>query len=258
MSENPYASPTYIPGDKFAPQFHHNPHVYKPLPGLLLTIKVLAILTTVTSAVVTTLELISRAMSDVLAPEEFDITMTSVASVWQFLAIAAVPLVIGWNILYLVATYRLTANSHALGNPRPETSPGFAAGSYFIPILNLFKPYQAMKECYTACRVDGGSLLGFWWAAHIIGFMLGQISSRLTIQSLRTDSAQTAAGMQLIAFGADLLGEPVLIALAITSQLVLSRLASAQDAIASGKPLETGWTPAMIPPPKPLSSWGGD
>lgn len=255
-SANPFSSPSYVPADKFAPMFNPNPHVYKPFFGLLVAIKVAAILTTVVSVLVTTIELVGLANSSDIAPEVLVETLTVYDMASGLLALGLIPLNLTWNILYLVATYRVTANSHALGNPRPETSPGFAVGSYFIPILNLFKPYQVMKECYTACRADGGVLLGWWWGTHIGCAILSQISTRLTINSMRSDPGEAVA-QQNIALLLDVVTIPLLIGLAFTSQKVLSRLAKVQADIASGKPLQTGWTPAMMPP-KPLSNWGGD
>ncbi len=259
MSDNPYASPSYAPADKFAPNFNATSHVYKPLPILLNVIKVLAIVTTTVSVTVSVVELAGMASASTLSAEELADTLTPFDMVSGLLALMLAPVTIGWNICYLVAVYRVTANSHALGRPRPESSPGFAVGSYFIPILNLFKPYQIMKECYTACRVDSTSLLGFWWAAHIIFGILSQVSFRLSMSSIRMESAQAAASMQQLATLIDVVNLPVLITLAIYSQLVLSRLAARQSILASQSPDSTGWTPAMLPlPQKPLSNWGGD
>lgn len=258
MSDNPYSSPSYAPVDKFAPQFNYNPHVYKPFSGLLMAIKVLAILTVVFSILVTIIELMGLANSSDIAAEALAETLTVYDMASGLLALVLIPLNLTWNILYLVATYRVTANSHALGKPRPETSPGFAVGCYFIPIFNLFKPYQVMKECYTACRANTGALLGLWWGTHIACAILSQVSTRLTVNAMRADSIEAASAMQNIALLLDVIGVPILLGLAFTSQQVLSRIAKAQADIASGKPMETGWTPAMMPPTKPISTWGGD
>jgi hypothetical protein len=248
-SVNPYRSP--------ATQFNANPYSYKPFFGLLLAIKIAAILTTVLSVVVTAIELAGLASLGDIAPEVRAETLSVYDIASGLLALGLIPMNLIWNILYLVATYRATANAHVLGNPRPQTSAGFAVGSYFIPILNLFKPFQAMKECYAACRVDAGALLGWWWGTHIGCMVLTQISTRLTLNSMRSDPA-SAVAQQNIALLVDVLTIPLLIGLAITSQLVLSRLANAQNNIASGNPVQTGWTPAMMPPQKPFSTWGGD
>ncbi len=49
-------------------------------------------------------------------------------------------------------------------------TPGWAVGYYFIPIVNLWKPYQAMA--FIRDQVSGktpvGSLVGLWWTAWLI------------------------------------------------------------------------------------------
>ena len=64
---------------------------------------------------------------------------------------------------------------------------GWAAGSWFVPIINLYRPYQIMKELYMETNelliknkfsVSGGlttNVLGSWWTLWIISTFLGQI-----------------------------------------------------------------------------------
>lgn len=64
---------------------------------------------------------------------------------------------------------------------------GWAAGSWFVPFLNLVRPVQIMRELYEQTdailvrRVDGytertnKTLIGFWWALWIISSILGRI-----------------------------------------------------------------------------------
>lgn len=49
-------------------------------------------------------------------------------------------------------------------------TPGLAAGSYFIPILGLWKPYQAMVfiRDQVAEKLQIGSLVGFWWTSWLV------------------------------------------------------------------------------------------
>jgi hypothetical protein len=62
---------------------------------------------------------------------------------------------------------------------------GWAAGSWFVPILNLFRPYQIMKEIDDETGVlitrysqnpspSNGALIGFWWAMWILAGMIGR------------------------------------------------------------------------------------
>lgn len=71
-------------------------------------------------------------------------------------------------------------------------SAGWAAGSWFVPILNLFRPFQIMKELYVKTKdiliLNGMNLknefsthlLGWWWALWIIDGVLGQFVFRFS------------------------------------------------------------------------------
>ncbi len=69
-------------------------------------------------------------------------------------------------------------------------SEGWAAGSWFVPIISLFRPYQIMKELYVQTKgliiKNGLALygnfstqnLGWWWALWIINNFIGQFEFR--------------------------------------------------------------------------------
>lgn len=50
-------------------------------------------------------------------------------------------------IFFLIWLYRAYKNLKPL-NANPDTTPGFAVGSFFIPILNLFRPFQTFQEMW--------------------------------------------------------------------------------------------------------------
>jgi Domain of unknown function (DUF4328) len=76
-----------------------------------------------------------------------------------------------------------------LGNPAPSTTPGWAAGFYFMPLLNLFMPYAVMAEIWRysdpsqggAVRKTASPLVGWWWVALV---MSGTAYFMLLTQSL--------------------------------------------------------------------------
>ena len=78
-------------------------------------------------------------------------------------------------VMFCVWTYRMNANIHALGAANLRFTPGWAVGWYFIPIANLWKPYQVMKEIWRASKNPSGwhdeassSIVGYWWFWWII------------------------------------------------------------------------------------------
>ena len=64
------------------------------------------------------------------------------------LAVVRVVFAIFLGITFLKWIYRTNFNLRALSQERMSFTPGWSVGWYFVPIANLFKPYQAMKEIW--------------------------------------------------------------------------------------------------------------
>ncbi len=88
---------------------------------------------------------------------------------------------------FLMWFYRVHRNLPALGATNLDYSPGWAVGSFFVPFLNLFRPYQVMSEVWKHSRVGPESgataLVGLWWGAWIINGVAGQVSFRLGLNA---------------------------------------------------------------------------
>jgi hypothetical protein len=75
-------------------------------------------------------------------------------------------------------------------------SEGWAAGSWFVPIICLFRPLQIMRELYVETnfyllskgaplkRELSSSLLGLWWTLWIISNLIGQIIFRSSADTI--------------------------------------------------------------------------
>jgi hypothetical protein len=73
--------------------------------------------------------------------------------------------------------------------------PGFAVGSFFIPVYNLWGPCQAMNDLMRASRnprqwkfEDTSWVLGAWWTLWIIVNLVGNASFRMTLHADGIDS----------------------------------------------------------------------
>ena len=75
--------------------------------------------------------------------------------------------------------YRVNRNVRALGAEGLRYSPGWSVGWFFIPLWNLFMPYNVMKELWQANSSSSNTewrsapvspVLGAWWA---VGLLLG-------------------------------------------------------------------------------------
>lgn len=81
--------------------------------------------------------------------------------------------------------HRAHANLRLAGIDGLEFSPTWAFGWFFIPIANLFKPFQAMRELWNAAHgtSDGFSQpadprLSAWWGFWITGNIVCNVGSR--------------------------------------------------------------------------------
>ena len=68
-------------------------------------------------------------------------------------------------------------------------TPGWSIGWYFMPIANLWKPYQAMKEIWKASSnpkswnsQPASALLPWWWFFWIVSNMFANASFQLTMK----------------------------------------------------------------------------
>lgn len=81
------------------------------------------------------------------------------------------------TILFLFWLYRIHSNLIFLDNQQLEFTPGWAVGWFFIPIANLVKPYQVVREAWRASdpktvgrdvvewsALSSAVLVGWWWA----------------------------------------------------------------------------------------------
>ncbi|WP_445716547.1 DUF4328 domain-containing protein [Flavobacterium sp.] len=100
-----------------------------------------------------------------------------------------------------------------------EHSDGWAAGSWFVPIISLFRPYQIMKELDTKTskligKVTGnevptnGLVMGFWWALWIITNYIGNYIFKMAFKEETIENYISATTAEMIN---SLLGIPLAI-----------------------------------------------
>lgn len=85
-------------------------------------------------------------------------------------------------------------NVQALGATYVEFTPGWALGWFFIPIANLWKPYQAMRSLWQyssnvhdAKHVEPIWVLPVWWTLWLLSTVVGNALARLTLKARTLD-----------------------------------------------------------------------
>lgn len=233
MSENPYQSPPELNDDIVGSQKTvSNPYVYKPLAGLLSWNRNLAILTLGNAAIGISVDVLIVTLALDLGADDpaspYSI-FVGLSSLLQIIVATA------WNVCFVMATYRVAANAHALSDFPPFYAPSYAAGSYFIPFYNFVRPYQAMKECYESCNATRGWLLLGWWASHLSSNFLGFVSYQVWRSASSSEMSALDQNLARLAVTINAIELPCVVLLAVLSHTVISRLATRQAEMAIEK-----------------------
>lgn len=124
-------------------------------------------------------------------------------SVMMISQILSLITLLGSVIFYFFWILRAYRNLHSLQFKPTEYRTGWAIGSYFVPFLNYFRPYQIMKEIWFGSQPDyklldedvfdlhkrrsSTSILTSWWTAFLIEWHIAQYSLRY---SMKVESTQ--------------------------------------------------------------------
>ena len=151
-----------------------------------------------------------------------------------FIAIAYLVVFIITGIVFLKWIYRANVNSRGFGATDMSHTPGWSVGWFFVPILCLFRPYQAMKEIWQVSKnpsdwsaQQGGTVLTAWWTLWIIASILGQISFRMSTDTIEQLKNSTMVSMVSEAEG---------IALCIVAIMLVKTIAGRQEALVNANP----------------------
>jgi hypothetical protein len=90
-------------------------------------------------------------------------------------------------ILFLRMLYKAAQRAKGFAVPFTYVSPAWAVGYWFVPIFNLYRPFQVVKALFAACTQEAGptvkpaageQLLSAWWTMFIIGNLANWVLSR--------------------------------------------------------------------------------
>jgi Domain of unknown function (DUF4328) len=147
--------------------------IYKPLDK---TYKLLRLLlkTNIVFNILSVLVCIYGIVSYSRMLADADVSEAFLSSDVLFLILLSLQLiiVIFLSITFLQWIYRINMNLHLLSFQEMRFSPGWSIGWYFIPVANLFKPYQTMKEIWDVSHNHKNhdySLLHWWWFLFLFG-----------------------------------------------------------------------------------------
>jgi hypothetical protein len=159
----------------------------------------------------------------------------------QMVALVYLAVFIVSGFLILRWIHRSNYNARQLGAKEMAFTPGWSIGYYFIPILTLWKPYQAMKEIWKASHNPSdwqsektSSLLGSWWFLWIVTNMLGQAVFRM---STRAEELPELMNLNLISQASEVLSIPLaLVTLSIVNRVYTAQMYASESANKSIQP----------------------
>lgn len=101
-------------------------------------------------------------------------------------------------VVFCVWIVRSQKNVWAFGYPQ-EITPGWAVGWFFIPIANLWKPYQAMKALWLSSvpNRSHAPLLPIWWTFWVLSAFIGRISFKTSMKAETVEELISASQIQL-------------------------------------------------------------
>jgi hypothetical protein len=179
--------------------------------------------------------------AEALASDDRVRTATTIALVLNVVTI------VGW----LVWQHRGQRNLSRLGVRQLRFTPAWAVGWWFVPIANLWKPFQSVRELWRASRagVDDATgagertwpVIGWWWGV----WLVSNITLRLSVSMDRQATLDDYIGSDNV----DLVQEALSIVAAILAIAVVRSITRRQEAkIVAG--------PAVPPRPDMQKGWG--
>jgi hypothetical protein len=189
------------------------------------------------------------------APDEFG--ETAAEMLYVGVALLQVVIFAATAFAFLMWLHRAYRNLPALGADGLATTPGWAVAYFFIPFVNLFKPFQVVREIWRestpgreAREVFGGDddeaarpgappLVGWWWALWLIANVAGRASHQVG------DRLGTIEGM-LLASWVSIASDALFVIAAALAIMIVKRIDEMQEAKFRG-------ALAQRPPPPPES-----
>jgi hypothetical protein len=182
--------------------------------------------------------------------DQEDVATTRIDDAEQVVDIAAIALAAGSLVIgplaFLPWFYRGYLNLRRLGLRNLRYSPGWAIGSWFIPIFNLFRPKQIANDLqrathggtlHTTGRINDqpvAPLLHWWWAMYLLGNFIAisafsgvDEEEEILTQSQALDTLEEEQAI----YGADIAASLVSIVAVVLAVLVIKRITREQETV---------------------------
>lgn len=187
-----------MPVDQEAPQFRFR-EILAPTKTLVVLLAV-GVLLEVVSLLSSSMqaELLGQPIIDPLAADAND-RREQMIGFAQLVVLLATTVVFG---RWIVHAHK---NVRAMGAEGLTVSPGWALGYFFVPIVNLWKPYRAMRELWGASHspsswgpAEAGTIVQLWWVCWLGGNMIGQVVLRRYFAAETIEDLKRLTTLQMV------------------------------------------------------------
>ena len=161
-------------------------------------------------------------LGDILQEKDVDIEAAENLDTWVLrVVIAQVTLAVLGLASFIAWFYAAHKNLERAGMEDLDHTSKWAVWGFFVPILNLIRPYKVMKEVWRGSlfltgeaeeedwkEIKEGGIVEGWWTMFVLSVIAGRISARMTSDSI--DAARLTLE-SMVSFVANFLDIPVAI-----------------------------------------------
>lgn len=105
----------------------------------------------------------------------------------RILAIATLVVIVCTTVFFILWFRRAYNNLHLTQTENLKYTEGWAAGAWFVPFLNLYRPYEIMVEIWNKTQEATKNLLsskrstivGWWWVLYLVDNIASNVASRV-------------------------------------------------------------------------------
>jgi len=142
-------------------------------------------------------------------------------SLW--VSVLSLIVLLATGVCWWIWQYRAAVRVRAVNPAGIRRSPGWHVGSWIIPVIAWWFPFQNVKDLVRSSRAAvGGGVLGWWWGLWLASSFATSISSRMAMAADTLDALSSSLAVALA-------GEVLLVAAAPLAWLVLRRTTDALE-----------------------------
>ena len=120
-----------------------------------------------------------------LDQSEAEAAFVAIGNIQKLAYLIAVAISVICIVVSCMWIYRATHNAGGIAPTEKRIKPGWAVGWFFIPVANLWKPYQSIRQTWNTTfdptgdmNRPGPSVLAWWWGTWIVSNILSNVSIR--------------------------------------------------------------------------------